>query len=52
MKTIIVNTKLVVEFNGSTTYFVNSISGHAYKYFNTEKKAINYFNKLSAQMGA
>ncbi len=52
MKTLASNKKLVVEFNGSSTYFISSVDGHCYKCFNSEKRAMKYFEKLSIQMGA
>jgi hypothetical protein len=45
MKAIIKNGDYSIEFNGSRTWFVN-INETCVKYFDTEKKAINYFNRL------
>jgi hypothetical protein len=45
MKAIITNGDYSIEFNGSKTWFVN-INETCVKYFDSERKAMNYFNRL------
>jgi len=51
MTTIIANTEYKVTFNGSATYFLEDKNGDCYKTFSTERKAVNYFNKVSLMAG-
>lgn len=50
MTTIIKNTEIKITFT-SGAWYVESLNGHCFKRFNTEKKAMKYFEKLSYQMG-
>jgi len=47
MKTIATNKDFKVEFNGSETYMVVDNNGDCWKYFSTERRAINYMNKVA-----
>lgn len=51
MKIIAQNTEFKIEFNGSATYFVTDSTGHCWKTFGTERKALNFFNKVSHASG-
>lgn len=46
MTTIATKNNIKVEFNGSKTYFVSN-EFECVKYFDTERKAINYMNKIA-----
>ncbi len=51
MTTITSNKNFKVEFNGSATYFVTDNTGQCWKTFSTERKALNFFNKVSDLCG-
>lgn len=51
MTIIAQNTEFKVEFNGSATYMIVDNNGDCWKATDTERKALNYFNKVSIQCG-
>jgi hypothetical protein len=46
MITIAARSGYIVQFNGSSTYFVSYEHGRCIQSFPTERRALNYFNKL------
>lgn len=51
MKTIAQNKEFKIEFNGSSTYMIVDNCGTCWKAVSSERKALNYFNKVSTQCG-
>ena len=51
MKTVIENKEFKVVFNGSATYMIIDNNNDCWKTTDTERKALNYFNRVSKQCG-
>lgn len=52
MKTTVkTNGEYAVEFNGSSTWFLNDKNGDCYGYYDTERKAVNAYNRTCKSAG-
>ncbi|MFT5450606.1 MAG: hypothetical protein ACI9N9_000083 [Enterobacterales bacterium] len=51
MTTIAQNKEFKVEFNGSATYMIIDNNGTCWMCVPTERRAMNYFNKVSKACG-